>query len=148
MPRDHLRLTADVLLDVWKELGPLVGIAPLPGAPLIRHALDALESLLKSQDARRRLEDLLQQAEEDFLQEPPGEGLEPVAHWVRQLPSPEPPLLPPSALEALRDHWDEESLTDRLAQELARIPLSREGEQARALALYHDLPAQTAAGRQ
>jgi hypothetical protein len=33
MPRDHLRLTADVLLDVWKELGPLVGIAPLPGAP-------------------------------------------------------------------------------------------------------------------
>jgi hypothetical protein len=96
MPRDHLRLTADVLLDVWKELGPLVGIAPLPGAPLIRHALDALESLRKSQDARRRLEDLLGQAEQEFLREAPGQGLDRVADWVRQLPFHDRPrLLPP-----------------------------------------------------
>jgi tetratricopeptide (TPR) repeat protein len=135
MPRDHLRLTADVLLDVWKELGPLVGIAPLPGAPLIRHALDALESLLKSQDARRRLEELLQQAEEDFLQEARREGLEPVAQWVTSLPLQNLPAFR-QALEDLRTHWDEESLTDRLAGEFARIPAIREAQKARALALY------------
>jgi hypothetical protein len=137
MPRDHLRLTADVLLDVWKELGPLVGIAPLPGAPLIRHALDALESLRKSQDARRRLEDLLQQAEQEFLREAPGQGLDRVADWVRQLPLHDLDSFR-QALEALRDHWDEQALRDRLAQELARIPNLGPGEQARALALYLD----------
>jgi hypothetical protein len=124
MSRDHLRLTADVLLDVWKELGPLVGIAPLPGAPLIRHALDALESLRKSQDARRRLEELLQQAEEDFLKEARREGLEPVAQWVTSLPLQNLPSFR-QALEDLRTHWDEESLTDRLAGEFARIPAIR-----------------------
>jgi tetratricopeptide (TPR) repeat protein len=137
MPRDHLRLTADVLLDVWKELGPLVGIAPLPGAPLIRHALDALESLRKSQDARRRLEDLLGQAEQEFLREAPGQGLDRVADWVRQLPLHDLGSFR-QALEALRDHWDEEALRDRLAQELAQIPNLGPGEQARALALYLD----------
>jgi tetratricopeptide (TPR) repeat protein len=137
MPRDHLRLTADVLLDVWKELGPLVGIAPLPGAPLIRHALDALESLRKSQDARRRLEDLLGQAEQEFLREAPGQGLDRVADWVRQLPFHDLDSFR-RALEALRDHWNEEALRDRLAQELARIPNLGPGEQARALALYLD----------
>ena len=135
MPRDHLRLTADVLLDVWKELGPLVGIAPLPGAPLIRHALDALESLRKSQDARRRPEELLQQAEEDFLQEARREGLESVAQWVTSLPLQNLPAFR-QALEDLRTHWDEESLTDRLAGEFARIPAIREAQKARALALY------------
>jgi tetratricopeptide (TPR) repeat protein len=137
MPRDHLRLTADVLLDVWKELGPLVEIAPLPGAPLIRHALDALESLRKSQDARRRLEDLLGQAEQEFLREAPGQGLDRVADWVRQLPFHDLDSFR-RALEALRDHWDEQALHDRLAQELARIPNLGPGEQARALALYLD----------
>jgi tetratricopeptide (TPR) repeat protein len=137
MPRDHLRLTADVLLDVWKELGPLVGIAPLPGAPLIRHALDALESLRKSQDARRRLEDLLGQAEQEFLREAPGQGLDRVADWVRQLPFHDLDSFR-QALEALRDHWDEQDLRDRLARELARIPNLGPGEQARALALYLD----------
>ncbi|WP_322794799.1 tetratricopeptide repeat protein [Thermoflexus sp.] len=137
MPRDHLRLTADVLLDVWKELGPLVGIAPLPGAPLIRHALDALESLRKSQDARRRLEDLLGQAEQEFLREAPGQGLDRVADWVRQLPFHDLDSFR-QALKALRDHWDEQALRDRLAQELARIPNLGPGEQARALALYLD----------
>jgi tetratricopeptide (TPR) repeat protein len=137
MPRDHLRLTADVLLDVWKELGPLVGIAPLPGAPLIRQALDALESLRKSQDARRRLEDLLGQAEQEFLREARGQGLDRVADWVRQLPFHDLGSFR-QALEALRDHWDEQALRDRLAQELARIPNLGPGEQARALALYLD----------
>jgi predicted DNA-binding ArsR family transcriptional regulator len=137
MPRDHLRLTADVLLDVWKELGPLVGIAPLPGAPLIRHALDALESLRKSQDARRRLEDLLGQAEQEFLREAPGQGLDRVADWVRQLPLHDLDSFR-RALEALRDHWDEQDLRNRLAQELAQIPNLGPGEQARALALYLD----------
>jgi predicted DNA-binding ArsR family transcriptional regulator len=137
MPRDHLRLTADVLLDVWKELGPLVGIAPLPGAPLIRHALDALESLRKSQDARRRLEDLLGQAEQEFLREAPGQGLDRVADWVRQLPLHDLGSFR-RALEALRDHWDEQDLRNRLAQELAQIPNLGPGEQARALALYLD----------
>jgi predicted transcriptional regulator len=137
MPRDHLRLTADVLLDVWKELGPLVGIAPLPGAPLIRHALDALESLRKSQDARRRLEDLLGQAEQEFLREAPGQGLDRAADWARQLPFHDLDSFR-QALEALRDHWDEQALRDRLAQELARIPNLGPGEQARALALYLD----------
>jgi hypothetical protein len=137
MPRDHLRLTADVLLDVWKELGPLVGIAPLPGAPLIRHALDALESLRKSQDARRRLEDLLGQAEQEFLREAPGQGLDRVADWVRQLPFHDLDSFR-QALKALRDHWDEQDLRNRLAQELARIPNLGPGEQARALALYLD----------
>jgi tetratricopeptide (TPR) repeat protein len=137
MPRDHLRLTADVLLDVWKELGPLVGIAPLPGAPLIRHALAALESLRKSQDARRRLEDLLGQAEQEFLREAPGQGLDRVADWVRQLPFHDLGSFR-QALEALRDHWDEQDLRNRLAQELARIPNLGPGEQARALALYLD----------
>jgi tetratricopeptide (TPR) repeat protein len=137
MPRDHLRLTADVLLDVWKELGPLVGIPPLPGAPLIRHALDALESLRKSQDARRRLEDLLGQAEQEFLREAPGQGLDRVADWARQLPFHDLDSFR-QALKALRDHWDEQALRDRLAQELARIPNLGPGEQARALALYLD----------
>jgi tetratricopeptide (TPR) repeat protein len=135
MPHDHLRLTADVLLDVWKELGPLVGIEPLPGASLIRHALAALESLRKSQDARQRLEELLQQAEEDFLQEARREGLEPVAQWVTSLPLQNLPAFR-QALEDLRTHWDEESLTDRLAGEFARIPAIREAQKARALALY------------
>jgi tetratricopeptide (TPR) repeat protein len=137
MPRDHLRLTADVLLDVWKELGPLVGIPPLPGAPLIRHALDALESLRKSQDARRRLEDLLEQAEQEFLREAPGQGLDRVADWARQLPFHDLDSFR-RALEALRDHWDEQALRDRLAQELTQIPNLGPGEQARALALYLD----------
>ena len=137
MPRDHLRLTADVLLDVWKELGPLVGIAPLPGAPLIRHALDALESLRKSQDARQRLEDLPGQAEQEFLREAPGQGLDRVADWARQLPFHDLDSFR-RALEVLRDHWDEQALRDRLAQELARIPNLGPGEQARALALYLD----------
>jgi hypothetical protein len=137
MPRDHLRLTADVLLDVWKELGPLVGISPLPGAPLIRHALAALESLRKSQDARRRLEDLLGQAEQEFLREARGQGLDRVADWVRQLPLHYLDSFR-QALEALRDHWDEQDLRNRLAQELARIPNLGPGEQARALALYLD----------
>jgi tetratricopeptide (TPR) repeat protein len=137
MPRDHLRLTADVLLDVWKELGPLVGIEPLPGASLIRHALAALESLRKSQDARQRLEDLLGQAEQEFLREARGQGLDRVADWVRQLPLHYLDSFR-QALEALRDHWDEQDLRNRLAQELARIPNLGPGEQARALALYLD----------
>jgi hypothetical protein len=126
MPRDHLRLMADVLLDVRKERGPLVGIAPLPGAPLIRHALDALESLRKSQKARRRLEDLLEQVEQDFLREAPGQGLDRVAKRVTQLPF--------HNLDSFRRAL--EALRDRLAWELAQIPNLGPGEQARVLALY------------
>jgi len=126
MPRDHLRLMADVLLDVRKERGPLVGIAPLPG--LIRHALDALESLRKSQKARRRLEDLLEQVEQDFLREAPGQGLDRVAKRVTQLPF--------HNLDSFRRAL--EALRDRLARELAQIPNLGPGEQARVLALYLD----------
>ena len=128
MPRDHLRLMADVLLDVRKERGPLVGIAPLPGTPLIRHALDALESLRKSQKARRRLEDLLEQVEQDFLREAPGQGLDRVAKRVTQLPF--------HNLDSFRRAL--EALRDRLARELAQIPNLGPGEQARVLALYLD----------
>jgi hypothetical protein len=60
-----------------------------------------------------------------------------VADWVRQLPFHDLGSFR-QALEALRDHWDEQDLRDRLAQELARIPNLGPGEQARALALYLD----------
>ncbi len=137
MPRDHLHWAADIMLDVWKELGPLAGISLIPGVPLIRHALDALESLRKSQAARQRLEDLLWQAEQDFLQQARQQGLERVAQWVASLPVHDLPAFR-QALEALRDHWEERALRDRLAQELARIPNIGQAERARALALYLD----------
>jgi hypothetical protein len=127
MPRDHLRLAVDALIDVWKELGPLVGISLFPGAALIPHALGALE-ILRNPPPARRLESLLEQAERDFLQQAPAQGLGPVAQWVASLPL--------HNLQTFRRAL--QALRDRLAQELARIPGLHEGERARALALYLD----------
>jgi hypothetical protein len=136
MPRDHLRLAVDALIDVWKELGPLVGISLFPGAALIPHALGALE-ILRNPPPARRLESLLEQAERDFLQQAPAQGLGHVAQWVASLPLHNLQTFR-QALQALRDHWDEQALRDRLAQEPAHIPGLHEGERARALALYLD----------
>ena len=128
MSHETVARIIEALLEVLGDVG-------VPGASAARLAIRGVESLRKSQAARRRLEELLQQAEEDFLQEAQREGLEPVAQWVTSLPLQNLPAFR-QALEDLRTHWDEESLTDRLAGEFARIPAIREAQKARALALY------------
>jgi tetratricopeptide (TPR) repeat protein len=128
MSHETVARIIEALLEVLGDVG-------VPGASAARLAIRGVESLRKSQAARRRLEELLQQAEEDFLQEARREGLEPVAQWVTSLPLQNLPAFR-QALEDLRTHWDEESLTDRLAGEFARIPAIREAQKARALALY------------
>lgn len=128
MSHETVARIIEALLEVLGDVG-------VPGASAARLAIRGVESLRKSQAARRRLEELLQQAEEDFLQEARREGLEPVARWVTSLPLQNLPAFR-QALEDLRTHWDEESLTDRLAGEFARIPAIREAQKARALALY------------
>jgi tetratricopeptide (TPR) repeat protein len=128
MSHETVARIIEALLEVLGDVG-------VPGASAARLAIRGVESLRKSQAARRHLEELLQQAEEDFLQEARREGLEPVAQWVTSLPLQNLPAFR-QALEDLRTHWDEESLTDRLAGEFARIPAIREAQKARALALY------------
>jgi hypothetical protein len=128
MSHETVARIIEALLEVLGDVG-------VPGASAARLAIRGVESLRKSQAARRRLEELLQQAEEDFLQEARREGLEPVAQWVTSLPLQNLPTFR-QALKDLRTHWDEESLTDRLAGEFARIPAIREAQKARALALY------------
>jgi hypothetical protein len=60
-------------------------------------------------------------AEEDFVQQARQQGLETVAQWVASLPVQNLPTFR-QALEGLRTHWDEGELTERLAQEFARLP--------------------------
>jgi len=102
MSHETVARIIEALLEVLGDVG-------VPGASAARLAIRGVESLRKSQAARRRLEELLQQAEEDFLQEAQREGLEPVAQWVTSLPLQNLPAFR-QALEDLRTHWDEESL--------------------------------------
>jgi tetratricopeptide (TPR) repeat protein len=128
MPHETVAQAADVLLEVLGALG-------VPGTPLARRAVGGVESLRRSQAARQRLEGLLQEAEEDFVHQAREQGLETVAQWVASLPVRNLPTFR-QALESLRTHWDERALTERLAQEFARLPGVPKKEQARALALY------------
>jgi tetratricopeptide (TPR) repeat protein len=128
MPHETVAQAADVLLEVLGALG-------VPGTSLARRAVGGVESLRRSQAARQRLEGLLQEAEEDFVQQAREQGLETVAQWVASLPVQNLPTFR-QALESLRTHWDEGELTERLAQEFARLPGVPTEQQARALALY------------
>jgi tetratricopeptide (TPR) repeat protein len=128
MPHETVAQAADVLLEVLGALG-------VPGTPLARRAVGGVESLRRSQAARQRLEGLLQEAEGDFVQQARQQGLETVAQWVASLPVRNLPTFR-QALESLRTHWDERALTERLAQEFARLPGVPTEQQARALALY------------
>ena len=128
MPHETVAQAADVLLEVLGALG-------VPGTPLARRAVGGVESLRRSQAARQHLEGLLQEAEEDFVHQARQQGLETVAQWVASLPVQNLPTFR-QALESLRTHWDEGALTERLAQEFARLPDGPKKEQARALALY------------
>jgi tetratricopeptide (TPR) repeat protein len=128
MPHETVAQAVDVLLEVLGALG-------VPGTSLARRAVGGVESLRRSQAARQHLEGLLQEAEEDFVHQARQQGLETVAQWVASLPV-QNLLTFRQALEGLRTHWDERALTERLAQEFARLPGVPTEQQARALALY------------
>jgi tetratricopeptide (TPR) repeat protein len=128
MPHETVAQAVDVLLEVLGALG-------VPGTSLARRAVGGVESLRRSQAARQHLEGLLQEAEEDFVHQARQQGLETVAQWVASLPVQNLPTFR-QALEGLRTHWDERALTERLAQEFARLPGVPTEQQARALALY------------
>ena len=128
MPHETVAKVVDDLLEVLGALG-------VPGTPLARRAVGGVESLRRSQAARQRLEGLLQEAEEDFVHQAREQGLETVAQWVASLPVQNLPTFR-QALESLRTHWGEGELTERLAQDFARLPGVPKKEQARALALY------------
>ncbi len=128
MPHETIAKAVDVLLDV-------LGALDVPGTSLARRAVGGVESLRRSQAARQRLEGLLQEAEEDFVRQARQQGLEDAAAWVASLPVRNLPTFR-QALESLRTHWDEGALTERLAQEFARLTDIPKKEQTRALALY------------
>jgi hypothetical protein len=87
-------MSLETVARIIEALLEVLGDVGVPGASAARLAIRGVESLRKSQAARRRLEELLQQAEEDFLQEARREGW---SLW----PSGSPPYLsrtsPPSA---------------------------------------------------
>jgi tetratricopeptide (TPR) repeat protein len=128
MSHEAIAQAVDVLLDVLGAVG-------VPGTSVARRAIRGVESLRQSQAARQRLEELLKQAEEDFIQQARKEGLERAAQWVASLPIQNLPTFR-QALESLRERWNEEALTDRLAKEFAQAPGIQEEQKARALALY------------
>ncbi|HXF69903.1 MAG TPA: tetratricopeptide repeat protein [Thermoflexus sp.] len=128
MSHEAIAKAIDALLDVLGALG-------VPGTPIARRAVQGVESLRRSQEARRRLEERLQEAEADFREQAAREGLGAFADWVGSLPVHD-LLTFRQALERLRERWDEQALAERLAEEFARIPNVREADRARALALY------------
>jgi len=128
MSHEAIAQAVDVLLDVLGAVG-------VPGTSVARRAIRGVESLRQSQAARQRLEELLKQAEEDFIQQARKDGLERVAQWVASLPIHNLPTFR-QALESLRECWNEKALTDRLAKEFAQAPGIQEEQKARALALY------------
>ena len=127
MSHEAIATIVDVLLEVLGALG-------VPGTSVARRAVGGVESLRRSQAARQRLEELLRQAEEDFLREAKTQGLEAVAQWITSLPV-QNLLTFRQALESLRTRWDEGALTEHLAQEFARFRGVSTEQQARALAL-------------
>ena len=128
MPHETIAKAVDVLLEV-------LGTLDVPGISLARRAVGGVESLRRSQAARQHLEELLRQAEEDFLREARNQGLGPVTQWVTSLPVQNLPTFR-QALESLRTRWDEGALTEHLAQEFARFRGVSTEQRARALALY------------
>ncbi|MCS7352369.1 MAG: hypothetical protein RMM10_12805, partial [Anaerolineae bacterium] len=79
MDREALVRAADAILEALRDLG-------VPFAGPARSAVHALDSLRRADEARRRLEELLQKAREDFKVRARQEGLEEVAQWVASLP--------------------------------------------------------------
>ncbi|MBC7227400.1 MAG: hypothetical protein H5T61_09210 [Thermoflexales bacterium] len=95
MSHKDVAQAVDTFLEVLGDLGvPLTGPA--------RRAVRGVESLRRSEDARHRLADLLQGAEEDFRQKAQQQGLAPVADWVASLPVHDLPTFR-QAVEHLRD---------------------------------------------
>jgi hypothetical protein len=109
----------------WACRGP-----PWPAAPS-----EAWKASAAPRPPASAWRDSSKKAEEDFVQQARQQGLETVAQWVASLPVQNLPTFR-QALESLRTHWDEGELTERLAQEFARLPGVPKKEQARALALY------------
>ncbi|MCX8066795.1 MAG: hypothetical protein N3B68_03045, partial [Anaerolineae bacterium] len=128
MSHEAIAQTVDTLLDILGDLGlPLTGPARL--------AVRGVESLRRSQEAQRRLAELLRQAEEDFQREAARQGLDPSFQWVASLPLHNLDTFR-EAVKCLLVAWSERALEERLAQEFTCIPGIRERDRARALALY------------
>ncbi|MCX7689769.1 tetratricopeptide repeat protein [Thermoflexus sp.] len=130
MDREALVRAADAILEALSDLG-------VPFAGPARSAVHALDSLRRADEARRRLEELLQKAREDFKVRARQEGLEEVAQWVASLPIADLPTFR-QALQALLQQSDERDLLHKLEQELKRVPGLDEARRARALALLMD----------
>jgi hypothetical protein len=128
MSHETVAQIVDLLLEVLGEAG-------VPGAPLARRAVQAIEGLRRDQAARQRLQALLQQAEDAFIQEARRQGLEAVAQWVTMLPQQNRPLFQ-QALQTLLQRWDETDLQRVLEQALRQIPGLEQDQLRRALSLY------------
>ncbi|MDW8064250.1 MAG: tetratricopeptide repeat protein [Anaerolineae bacterium] len=130
MDREALVRAADAILEALRDLG-------VPFAGPARSAVQAVDSLRRADEARRRLEERLREAEEDFKVRARQEGLEEVAQWVASLPIADLPTFR-QALQALLQQSDERDLLHKLEQELKRVPGLDEARRARALALLMD----------
>ncbi len=119
-------------VDVFLEV---LGTLDVPGTPLARRAVQAVEGARRSAELRRQLEALLHQTEQEFLQEAHRQRLDKVAQWVAQLPIQDLPSFR-RALESLLKHWNEERLEQVLEDELAPIPGLRKADRRRAATLY------------
>ncbi|WP_159461762.1 tetratricopeptide repeat protein, partial [Thermoflexus hugenholtzii] len=128
MSHETVAQIVDLLLEVLGEAG-------VPGTLLARRAVQAIEGLRRDQAARQRLQALLQQAEDAFIQEARRQGLEAVAQWVTMLPQQNRPLFQ-QALQTLLQRWDETDLQRVLEQALRQIPGLEQDQLRRALSLY------------
>ncbi|WP_322798015.1 CHAT domain-containing protein, partial [Thermoflexus sp.] len=123
-------------IDVRTFIEALSGIKEIADlvAPLLQRPL--LQRLIDTREAKGRLQALLREAEQDFLEKARRQGLDDrILHWTTQLPLRDLPSFR-QALDDLLRHWREEALEEILAREFARIPGVAEADRARALALY------------
>ncbi|MEJ5241920.1 MAG: tetratricopeptide repeat protein, partial [Anaerolineales bacterium] len=130
LEHEHIVQAVDVVLEVLGTFG-------VPGMPLARRAVQAVEKLRRDRVARQRLENCLRKAEEDFCTEARRQNLHDLADWVVMLPQQDRPLFR-QALESLLRRWNEADLQDLLAKEFAGIPRLETWQKRRAVALYLD----------
>ncbi|MGQ9802424.1 MAG: hypothetical protein ACUVSH_01090, partial [Anaerolineae bacterium] len=128
MTDDPIVQAVDVLLEVLGTFG-------VPGTSIARRAVQWIEGLRRDGEARRYLQQRLQQAEADFTRQAQQQGLDAVAQWVAMFPQQNRPAFQ-RALEALLQRWNEADLRRVLEEEFARIPDIGDRKQQAALALY------------
>ena len=121
--------TADTILEVLSWFG-------LPGAAAARRAIQGVENLRQSEQARLQLKELLEAAEAEFVrQAQQEEGLRRAAEHVLMLPQQNRPAFE-QALKAMLQQWDDAAPRQVLAEEFAQIKGLDDHARCRALALY------------